>query len=145
MLNLTSIHLLCRDGTGGWGVLGSNGMLSFGSFVTTGQTKSWALYELPVFLMIGGMGGLIGAVFNGFNKRLTLWRREFVPATSPLRRFIEVVFITALNSALKFTISYVLGTCILRPDPNPQLPYSADLQSFYCSPEYYNDVASMFM
>ena len=56
------------------GVLSHPGLITFGKF---GDEKDpYSLPEMPVFLLIGVAGGLMGALFNRLNVRLTLWRAQ---------------------------------------------------------------------
>ena len=47
------------------------GLITFGSF----GLMSYKTWELPVFCLLGVAGGLIGALFNETNIRLSRWRR----------------------------------------------------------------------
>lgn len=38
-----------------WGSLSSAGMMSFGDFTTS--SKSWSIWEIPIFALIGLLGG----------------------------------------------------------------------------------------
>lgn len=51
-------------------------MFSFGEFdeLEAGQ-GNFSVWELWLFILVGCMGGLIGACFNRANQRLSLWRR----------------------------------------------------------------------
>ena len=56
----------------GFGSLSSPGLLNFGSFALA----TYNLEELPIFMIMGVIGGLIGALFNMINTRLTILRRH---------------------------------------------------------------------
>lgn len=51
-------------------------MFSFGEFdeLEAGQ-GNFSVWELWLFILVGCMGGLIGACFNRFNQKLSHWRR----------------------------------------------------------------------
>lgn len=51
-------------------------MFSFGEFdeLEAGQ-GNFSVWELWLFILVGCMGGLIGACFNRMNQRLSTWRR----------------------------------------------------------------------
>jgi H+/Cl- antiporter ClcA len=36
------------------------------------------VWELGLFIMVGSLGGLIGAIFNGSNEHLSKWRMKRV-------------------------------------------------------------------
>ena len=52
----------------GWGKLSSPGLLDLGLF----KGVSYNLYELPLFLAMGVLGGLLGALFNHLNTKCAL-------------------------------------------------------------------------
>ena len=52
------------------GQLSNGGLLNFGSF----SNATYEVWELPLFLLIGVIGGLLGALYNHINYRLTVFR-----------------------------------------------------------------------
>ncbi len=86
------------------------------------------------------IGGLFGALFNQANTYLTLYRRALACLSHRYGRFMEVLVITSVMASLSFWLSYYVGTCVPR-----QGPYAAQLISFYCAPDEYNDLASLFI
>ena len=128
----------------GWGVLDVPGMLSFGAFEGT----AWRIWELPLFMLVGGGAGLVGACFNAISRRLGSWRRTYVPVASPLLRVLEVVVVCAAIASAKFGVALALGQCVPLPTPpedgNDPISSAALLQ-FYCARGTYNDLASLLM
>ena len=57
-----------------FGKVGLDKLFSFGNFRFDGMETSYAIFELLIFVGIGATGGLVGAVFNNTNERLTHWR-----------------------------------------------------------------------
>ena len=55
------------------------GLITFGKFP---QPDPYSLPEMPVFLLIGVAGGLMGALFNRLNVRLTMWRSKHMVTQS---------------------------------------------------------------
>merc|ERR1719209_1195035 len=51
------------------GQLSNGGLLNFGSF----ENATYEVWELPFFLLIGALGGVLGAVFNHMNYKLTIF------------------------------------------------------------------------
>lgn len=122
------------------------GMFSFGNF-SDNNTRSWSLWELPVFMTIGATGGLLGAAFVGASRRLLRWRARTYPASAPWTpawRVAEVAAVMAVHAVLKFSASYFVGTCTATPKFNPG-SYQPVLVGFYCPPDQYNDLATLFM
>lgn len=52
------------------GQLSNGGLLNFGSF----ENATYEVWELPLFLTIGALGGVLGALFNHINYKLTIFR-----------------------------------------------------------------------
>lgn len=125
-----------------WGQLSSPGMFNFGLF--DGQIEqSWSAFELPLFVLIGVLGGLFGALFNAANKRLTQFRLAYVNSNKHLR-VMEAVAITVCVSTIAFLVPRFLGTCNNIPEESAKAPYVDALVSFYCPEGQYNDIASLW-
>lgn len=103
-----------------------------------------------MFILLGALGGGVGAAFVGANRAITLWRFKHVPVARPWRRVAEVLAVVALNSAAKFWLSRVAGTCLRVPkagtgaDGGDVLTYFVGQRSF-CAEGEYNDLASLFL
>ncbi|KAH9125926.1 hypothetical protein AeMF1_003539 [Aphanomyces euteiches] len=140
VLNLWSAFQNEDYGTGGekWGHLGNQtGTLSFGSF--SSENKSYAIWDVPIFLAMGMLGGLMGALFNQANTYLTLFRRATPVLTHKYGRFLESLVICFIMSLTSFWLSYAFGTCLPRGGP-----YTDHLVQFYCPAGEYNDLASLY-
>ena len=55
-----------------------------------GKRYYYYIWELPIFVVIGIVAGLLGALFVRLYVLCTRLRARFVPASSPRRRVIEV-------------------------------------------------------
>eukprot|EP00618_Florenciella_parvula_P013040 CAMPEP_0119464372 /NCGR_PEP_ID=MMETSP1344-20130328/1_1 /TAXON_ID=236787 /ORGANISM="Florenciella parvula, Strain CCMP2471" /LENGTH=452 /DNA_ID=CAMNT_0007496579 /DNA_START=119 /DNA_END=1474 /DNA_ORIENTATION=- len=125
-------------------------MFSFGQFssLDAGQLN-YSVWECMLFIILGAMGGLIGAVFNGMNKRLTLWRMANIKRKE--LKFVEALCVGFLMSAVTFVMPLVWSKCT--PLPEDLEDYSEQerdlvnsLVPFYCDPKTeYNEVASLFL
>lgn len=146
MIALTTLYILNTIGSA-FGKVGFNKLFSFGNFVFEGGESSFAVFELFLFVLIGMIGGLIGAIFNDTNKRITEWRLERVNY-SKSRRFCEVMLVSLLVSLVSFLLPLFWGKCTPLPkDPSftdAQLQLLEDLVPFRCVPGIeYNEVASL--
>ncbi|CAN0572934.1 unnamed protein product, partial [Ectocarpus sp. 12 AP-2014] len=70
---------------------------------------NFSVWELWLFILVGCMGGLIGACFNRVNQRLSTWRRKHV--CTPFRRLMEVLGVTFLMTAVCFVMPMLWGIC----------------------------------
>ena len=79
------------------GHLGSLSLESLCHFGELGSTEL-SIKQLPVFLVMGVVGGVVGALFNFLNLLVTRFRRSFIKR--PGARFAEVVCIAAVTAFL---------------------------------------------
>eukprot|EP00937_MAST-01D_sp_MAST-1D-sp2_P008133 g8133.t1 len=122
-------------------------MFSFGRFRQFHIDRAnFAVYELLIFVGMGIAGGLIGATYNGVNRRLTQWRMR--NSTTPARKFLEVAVISVSVSSVCFLLPYLFGQCSPRPQAgsdwsNEEKDLLDELVSFYCEDGEYNEAASL--
>ena len=104
-----------------FGQLSHPGLITFGNFP---QDDPYSLPELPVFLLIGVAGGLMGALFNRLNVRLTLWRSKHM--ASRTRRFLEPLGIALLTAMLCCCLPFLMRAIVpctpVGPGPNGTSP-----------------------
>ena len=98
-------------------------------------------------MIIGCLGGLIGAVFNAANENLTLWRMQRVNY-SKKRRMMEVLGVSLLVSVTSFLMPMIWNRCTEKPadmqDWSNQEKNLVDaLVPFQCEDGQYNEVASL--
>jgi len=124
-------------------------LFSFGEFTSiTGEASNYSIWELNLFIIIGCLGGLIGAVFNSSNEHLTLWRMKHVNH-SQKRRALEVLAIAFLVSVVSFTLPMIWNRCTELPTDmqdwsNQEKDLVNSLIPFRCEPgKEYNEVASL--
>ena len=59
----------------------SEGMFAFGQFDNLYDGKAnYSVYELPLFIAMGCVGGVLGAGFNDINERMSLYRKKYLNA-----------------------------------------------------------------
>jgi H+/Cl- antiporter ClcA len=125
-------------------------MFSFGEFFSLqGEKSNYSVWELLFFMLVGSMGGLIGACFNGFNEQLFHWRVTYL--RSKTARLLEVLFVVMLMSSIAFALPLMWGKCTPLPvdmegwsDQEKQLV--AELVPLYCPQEtHYNELASLYL
>eukprot|EP00931_Biecheleriopsis_adriatica_P069607 TRINITY_DN4342_c0_g1_i3.p1 TRINITY_DN4342_c0_g1~~TRINITY_DN4342_c0_g1_i3.p1 ORF type:complete len:715 (-),score=132.07 TRINITY_DN4342_c0_g1_i3:60-2204(-) len=103
-----SSALVVRFFTGGsetdkWGLLAANVPLDFGSL----PNLTYEIWELPIFAVLGVLGGLLGGLYNALNLQLTLWRMRQIGSTG-CRRFLEVLVLSSVIISLKFFIPVLM-------------------------------------
>lgn len=128
-----------------WGQANVGKLFSFGEFTSIGEGSSnFSVWELLLFILIGCLGGLIGACFNAGNEHLTIWRMKHVNH-SKKRRVVEVVVMSILVTIVSFGMPLLWGRCTELPTDmqdwtNQEKELVASLVPFNCIPgKEYNE------
>ena len=128
-----------------WGQANVGKLFSFGEFTSIGEGSSnFSVWELLLFILIGCLGGLIGACFNAGNEHLTIWRMKHVNH-SKKRRVVEVVIMSILVTIVSFGMPLLWGRCTELPTDmqdwtNQEKELVASLVPFNCIPgKEYNE------
>jgi len=134
-----------------WGQANIEKLFSFGEFNSlSGDASNFSIWELSLFIIIGCLGGLIGAVFNAANEHLTIWRMKRVNI-SKNRRFIEVILVSIMVSTVSFLMPYIWNRCTELPTDmqdwsNQEKNLVDALVPFRCvAGKEYNEVASLVL
>jgi len=132
-----------------WGQANVEKLFSFGEFNSlSGEKANFSIWELGLFMIIGCLGGLIGAVFNAANEHLTIWRMKRINH-SKTRRLLEVICVSLLVSVVSFVMPLVWGRCTELPTDmqdwtNQEKNLVDALVPFRCEKgKEYNEVASL--
>jgi len=140
---------LIRNQDSQWGQANVDKLFSFGEFTATYDGRSnFSVWELLLFVLIGCLGGLIGACFNAGNEHLTIWRMKKVNF-SKKRRLLEVLCMSVLVTTVSFVMPLLWNRCTELPTDmqdwtNQEKELVNSLVPFYCVPgKEYNEVASL--
>uniref|UniRef100_A0A8D3DLZ0 Chloride channel protein n=1 Tax=Scophthalmus maximus TaxID=52904 RepID=A0A8D3DLZ0_SCOMX len=126
-----------------WGSFQLPGLLNFGEFKCPDGDKNchlWTAVDLSIFVLMGVVGGLLGALFNCMNKCLLpcCWV-NVVTCPPPLYQYSNVQTEVKQCSALSSHQT---------PSFQSHLSGSEDVNStirqFFCSNKTYNDMATLF-
>eukprot|EP01025_Chloroclados_australasicus_P012437 TRINITY_DN1572_c0_g1_i2.p1 TRINITY_DN1572_c0_g1~~TRINITY_DN1572_c0_g1_i2.p1 ORF type:complete len:958 (-),score=133.08 TRINITY_DN1572_c0_g1_i2:534-3407(-) len=79
-----------------------------------GSIYYYFVWELPIFVVMGCLGGLLGALFVQVNVKVTQWRHKMIPVRCPWKRLGEVVFMAVLTAIIFFFTSY-FSPCAPKP------------------------------
>ena len=85
--------------------LSSPGLFNFGKFETT----NYSGIEIPIFLLMGIVGGLLGALFNHINYKLTIFRRKYI--TKVYMQVIEAVLVAICTGTAFYFCLYFDNDC----------------------------------
>lgn len=130
----------------------SSGMFAFGQFDNLYDGRSnFQIYELPMFMAIGCLGGVLGAFFNHLNEQVSIYRKKKInPVKS--KRLTELVLITLTMSFISFIFPLMWQVCQPLPDTEsydpPATKQELDLVDrlvrFQCGEGKYNQLASLY-
>jgi CBS domain-containing protein len=123
-----------------WGQLDASGLVNFGKFNDDKITHLWDVVDLVFFILMGAGGGLLGALFNEINKRITLYRMKHVRTKK--QKLAEAVLVATVATSFVFIFAMTLGQC--RPLPHStNSEFNKDARSFFCEDTEYNDMATL--
>lgn len=127
----------------------SAGMFAFGQFENIFDGRSnYYVYELPMFMLIGAVGGVMGALFNHLNMLMSIYRKKHLNAFK-WKRMVELVSITLLMSFISFILPICWQVCTPKPEADDDLPLQEvqmleHLVAFQCPEGSYNQLASLY-
>lgn len=103
------------------------------------QNVTYQWYELPVFIAMGAFGGLIGALFNFINIKLTKFRNDYIKKKLP--NIVEGLLVASMSAVIGFSLSYCFSSDCQ--------PIGRDLVSKYpvqlfCDDGQYNAMSGLF-
>ncbi|XP_002740900.1 H(+)/Cl(-) exchange transporter 6 [Saccoglossus kowalevskii] len=138
-----------------WGALSQPGLIDFGVFKCEGENQCnlWTFVDLLIFILMGVVGGLLGALFNSLNTALSKHRLKYVNTRSRCVRVVEAVFVAMVTTTLAFVAAMTLGECKEIPDANSTFvdnntytisEIEESVRTFFCDDGYYNDMATLF-
>ncbi|GAB1289231.1 Chloride channel protein [Apodemus speciosus] len=143
---------------GSWGSFQLPGLLNFGEFKCSDSDKKchlWTAMDLGFFVVMGVIGGLLGATFNCLNKRLAKYRMRSVHPKPKLVRVLESLLVSLVTTVVVFVASMVLGECRQMSSTSQtgngsfQLQVTSEdvnstIKTFFCPNDTYNDMATLF-
>ncbi|XP_047656403.1 H(+)/Cl(-) exchange transporter 7 isoform X2 [Tachysurus fulvidraco] len=136
MISTFTLNFFMSIYNGKMGELSNPGLINFGRFES--ETVKYNLYEIPLFMIMGVVGGMLGAVFNTINYWLTIFRIRYVHHRC--LQVMEAMLVAAVSATVSFTMIYFSGDCQpLKTDSQEEYP----LQLF-CPDGEYNAMATTF-
>ncbi|KAI4877443.1 hypothetical protein NFI96_010434 [Prochilodus magdalenae] len=139
-----------------WGSFQLPGLLNFGEFKCPEGDKNchlWTAVDLAFFVLMGVVGGLLGAMFNCINKRLAKYRMKNVHPKAKFIRVLESLLVCMVTTVVVFIASMTLGECrdLVSPTANNTTAavsanedVNSTIRQFFCSNKTYNDMATLF-
>ncbi|XP_068602750.1 H(+)/Cl(-) exchange transporter 6 [Brachionichthys hirsutus] len=136
-----------------WGSFQLPGLLNFGEFkCPEGDARChlWTAVDLAFFILMGIVGGLMGALFNCLNRSLAKYRIRHLQPKARFIRVLESLLVSMVTTVVIFAASMLLGECrdLFPFSSNSTTVGGEDVNStvrqFFCSNNSYNDMATLF-
>ncbi|KAH1026132.1 H(+)/Cl(-) exchange transporter 7 [Dendroctonus ponderosae] len=118
---------------------GAPGNLSFPGLFNLGEFESFTyqMFEIPFFIIMGAFGGLLGALWNHINYKITVFRMRYV--RQPGLKVIEACVVAAVTATAGILMMFLINDC--RPRGQDPTKYPTQL---YCTDGQYNVLASIW-
>ncbi|TRY96888.1 hypothetical protein DNTS_015424 [Danionella cerebrum] len=113
----------------------------------------WTAVDLGFFVLMGVVGGLLGALFNCINKRLSKYRLRNVHPKARFIRLLESLLVCMVTTLVIFMASITLGECrdLVSTEQNNTATQgsvseeaNSTVRQFFCFNNTYNDMATLF-
>lgn len=115
------------------GDLSYPGLLNLGKF----DTIPYQVYEIPLFIIVGAMGGILGALWNHINYKITCFRLKHIK--QKWLKVVEALLVATMSATMAFLMIYFLDDC----KPIGQDPTKFPIQ-MYCKEGEYSAVAALW-
>ncbi|KAL5020976.1 hypothetical protein ScPMuIL_000131 [Solemya velum] len=115
--------------------LSAPGLVRFDVF----DNLSFDLIEIPVFLVMAVIGGLIGAAFVVLNYELTVFRQKFLK--KKWMKVVEAGVVATLTAVISFVLMYLVDDCTDQKSTNT---HSATAQMF-CKEGEHSAMSHLFL
>ncbi|XP_037821319.1 H(+)/Cl(-) exchange transporter 7 [Lucilia sericata] len=110
------------------------GLFNLGKFE---QPLTFEYFELPIFMLFGITGGLLGAAWNSFNTKINKFRARYIKFK--FARVLEAILVSMIGVSLACAMIYFINDC--RPLGNDPTDYPTQL---FCEDNEYNAVAALW-
>ncbi|KAF4092538.1 hypothetical protein AMELA_G00022090 [Ameiurus melas] len=135
MISTFTLNFFMSFYKGKLGELSNPGLINFGGF--TLESVQYSIYEIPLFILMGAIGGVLGALFNILNYWLTIFRIRYVHRRC--LQVMEAMLVAAVSATVSFTMIYFSTDC--QPLKDSSEEYSLQL---FCADGEYNAMATAF-
>ncbi|KFP50343.1 H(+)/Cl(-) exchange transporter 7, partial [Cathartes aura] len=115
--------------------LSSPGLINFGRF--DNEKMGYTIQEIPIFIFMGVVGGILGALFNALNYWLTMFRIRYIHR--PCLQVVEAMLVAAVTATVGFVMIYCSRDC--QPIQGSTVAYPLQL---FCADGEYNSMATAF-
>lgn len=105
IISTFSLNWLLSIYNGHSGELSYPGLINFGTF----SDLNYSVCEIPFLLFMGLIGGLLGALFNFINQKLTIFRMRYIKEA--WKRVLEAIVVAAVTTCISCYMIYYHDEC----------------------------------
>ncbi|XP_071479352.1 H(+)/Cl(-) exchange transporter 6-like [Diadema antillarum] len=130
-----------------WGGLSQPGLIDFGVFMCgEGKCNLWTAVDLLIFIAMGFVGGLLGALFNAINTFITICRLQNPIMRHKAARVAEAILVAVVTTLVAFLAAMTMGVCkeLHHQNTTTQESITSSVRTYFCPEGYYNDMATLF-
>ncbi|GFR90060.1 chloride channel protein [Elysia marginata] len=109
------------------------GLINFGTF----GDVNYQFVELFLVIVMGAIGGLLGALFNHINYKLTIFRMRFIQRR--WQRVIEVMMVAAYTAAFAYILIFFSQDCLPLVENRESM-----LMQYFCKDGEFSSSARLF-
>ncbi|XP_017885005.1 H(+)/Cl(-) exchange transporter 7 [Ceratina calcarata] len=133
MITTFTLNVILSTYHGRPGDLSYPGLLNLGKF----ESIPYQIYEIPLFMIMGTIGGLLGAGWNHVNYKISCFRLRYVKRK--WLKVIEALSVAAIAATMGFTMLYFIDDC----KPLGQDPTKFPVR-MYCKEGEYSAAAALW-
>lgn len=116
--------------------MNSPGLITFGTFASDG----YKIWEIPIFILMGVGGGILGSCWNALNIKIQKFRRIYIHKRKLFKVF-EVLIIGFITITIQFWIpNFFNNSCAKIPEESDIVEY---YRRYSCEEGYYNPLATL--
>ena len=134
------VTVLLSAATDHFGAVTYQGLVNFGQF--SYESCHIDTCDILIVILLGVMGGVLGALFNALSFRLTLFRRKYISRLKVFR-ILEAVLVSIISTTAAFSAVYCFSDChSLRTYEESTFAEPHPVQLF-CADGEYNALATL--
>lgn len=133
MISTFTLNLVLSTYHGKPGQLSYAGLLNFGKF----EDISYNFVELPIYIVMGVIGGLTGAFYNFINHKLTVFRMKYLHKR-PLK-ILEAILVSLVTAGIGFLMILYIKECHDKGKTPPEYPLQ-----YNCGEGEYNVMGALW-
>lgn len=115
LVSYFTINFALSSYHGETGVLSFPGLINFGKF----ENLNYNILELPLYAMMGAVGGLFGAFYNHVNYSITVFRIRYIKHS--LAKIFEAVMVSIVFVTFSFMTTFI-NSCLPNENSNIEFP-----------------------